>query len=267
MAVIRKSRIVDSCQSLPPLPESNIPRDNLLDTIERMFRSDINVVVIEGEEGIGKTTLMSQFSNRHGNDSISVFIRPTSRFAYEMSTIRHDLCSQLNAILKPVTNCDPYDSSDGYLMDMFARLRSISRRAPVYLVLDGIEAIEDRSIQIAILDAFPIGEPRMPLVLSGDQSLLRSSAARMLNIKTLQVVNFSLDETERYFADLGVGRADLEEIYNSCGRGVPAYLASVRRSIRAGAEPRSLALRNLNDFFEVEWARKASSEETSEMLS
>jgi hypothetical protein len=47
------------CHSFPRLPELLIPRDNLLNTVERMFGGEIELVMIEGGEGLGKTTLFA----------------------------------------------------------------------------------------------------------------------------------------------------------------------------------------------------------------
>ncbi len=61
----QSSHPVDVCQSFPALPKPMIPRDNILDTLERVFQSDIDLLLIGGEEGIGRTTLLAQFAQRH----------------------------------------------------------------------------------------------------------------------------------------------------------------------------------------------------------
>jgi len=79
------------CHSFPQMPELLIPRDNLLNTVERMFGGDIELVMIEGEEGLGKTTLLAQFAQWHPNRTFSIFIKAASRFGYDPATVRYDL--------------------------------------------------------------------------------------------------------------------------------------------------------------------------------
>jgi ATP/maltotriose-dependent transcriptional regulator MalT len=70
------------CQSFPRLPTPLIPRDNLLKTIDLMFGDEIELVMIEGGEGLGKTTLLAEFARRHADHTFSVFIKAASRFGY-----------------------------------------------------------------------------------------------------------------------------------------------------------------------------------------
>ena len=93
------------CQSFPRLHVPLIPRDNILDTIERMFEGEIELVVIEGREDLGKTTLLAQFARRHPNHTFSVFIKPASSFGYDPASVRYDLCCQLLWVLRPDQLC------------------------------------------------------------------------------------------------------------------------------------------------------------------
>ena len=47
----------DICTGFPALPDPLISRPHFLNTIETMFDSATQLVVIEGQEGLGKTTL------------------------------------------------------------------------------------------------------------------------------------------------------------------------------------------------------------------
>jgi len=48
-------------QSIPSTPEPEINRDNILETVDTLFNSGTQIIIIEGEDGIGKTNLLSQF--------------------------------------------------------------------------------------------------------------------------------------------------------------------------------------------------------------
>jgi hypothetical protein len=83
------------CHGFHRLPELSIPRDNLLNTIERMFEGGIKLVMLEGSEGLGKTTLLAQFARPHVNHTFPVFIKAASRFDYDPATVCYDLRSPL----------------------------------------------------------------------------------------------------------------------------------------------------------------------------
>jgi ATP/maltotriose-dependent transcriptional regulator MalT len=77
--VYTKGEVMDLttvCHSFPRLPERMISRDNIIDVLERMFDGGIELVSVEGEDGLGKTTLLAQFAKCHPHNTFSVFIRP-----------------------------------------------------------------------------------------------------------------------------------------------------------------------------------------------
>jgi hypothetical protein len=240
------------CQSFPRIPELLIPRDNLLNTIERMFGGEIELVMIEGEEGLGKTTLLAQFARRHPDHTFSVFIKAASRFGYDPTTVRYDLCCQLLWAMHPADSCNPEEADDGYLRRLLLELRKRGRREAFYFVLDGLADIPDESIRSAILEMLPLGQG-FCFLLSGDLELLPSHVRKRVECKSWEMVSFSLDETIKYFADLALEPSLVEELYQACGRGLPGHLASARRNILAGQDPRTLLKDKLTDLFEKEW--------------
>jgi hypothetical protein len=209
--------------SFPRLPELLIPRDNLLNTIERMLGGAIELVMIEGDESLGKTTLLAQFARWHLDHTFSVFIKAASKFGYDPATGRYDLCCQLLWALRPDESCKPEEADDGYLRKLLLELRKRARREAFYFVLDGMADIPDESIRSVILDMLPL------------------------------MVSFSLDETIKYFADCALEPDLVEGLYQACGRGIPGHLASARRNILTGQDPRTLLKDKLTDLFEKEW--------------
>src|SRR4051794_35371441 len=87
-------------QTFPSAPRPEIIRDKILDTIDDLFASGTHLVLVEGSEGIGKTTLLSQFVRLHPLNTISLFIRPASRWAYDPDLLQFDMCNQLWWILR-----------------------------------------------------------------------------------------------------------------------------------------------------------------------
>ena len=62
------------CRSFPVSPHPEIHREHFLDTIDKIFEGDTILVVVEGVDGIGKTTLLAQYAKRHPNHALSLFI-------------------------------------------------------------------------------------------------------------------------------------------------------------------------------------------------
>jgi hypothetical protein len=238
--------------SFPRLPELLIPRDNLLNTIERMFGGAIELVMIEGDEGLGKTTLLAQFARRHPDHTFSVFIKAASKFGYDPATVRYDLCCQLLWALRTDESCKPEEADDGYLRKLLLELRKRARREAFYFVLDGMADIPDESIRSVILEMLPLGEG-FYFLLSGNLDLLPSHVRKRVECKSWEMASFSLDETIKYFADHALEPDLVEELYQACGRGIPGHLASARRNILAGQDPRTLLKDKLTDLFEKEW--------------
>lgn len=86
------------CSSFPEIASGSalsssrvIERDNIIDTIQTILSGETQVVGVEGEEGIGKTVLLAQFANRNSLNTISIFIRPASRWGYDPAVVRYDL--------------------------------------------------------------------------------------------------------------------------------------------------------------------------------
>src|SRR5208283_5900478 len=86
-------------RGFPDKPAAEVNREHLLETIQTIFEGDNNFVTTEGDEGIGKTTLLAQFARRHATNALSLFIKPTSRLAYSPDYLRLVLSEQLYWVL------------------------------------------------------------------------------------------------------------------------------------------------------------------------
>ena len=96
-------QIVDTsmfCQNFPPQLKNEVQRTAVLSTIDLMLGGETDLVVVHGSEGIGKTTLLAQFARAHPDQTISIFIRPSSRFGYDPNFLVSDMCSQIECLLR-----------------------------------------------------------------------------------------------------------------------------------------------------------------------
>ena len=63
MSSVEVVNLTTICRNFPLEPQPEIHREYLLNTIDNIFNSDTQIVVVEGLESIGKSILMSQFAN------------------------------------------------------------------------------------------------------------------------------------------------------------------------------------------------------------
>ena len=102
-------------RSFPQLSPPQVYRENILDTIDTIFEGDTQLLVIEGGEGIGKTTLLAQFAKKYPHQTFSLFIKPTSRWTCDPSFLLLDLCSQINWVLHQTELHELNQVDDGFL--------------------------------------------------------------------------------------------------------------------------------------------------------
>jgi tetratricopeptide (TPR) repeat protein len=133
-------------------------------------------------------------------------------------------------------------------------------------VIDGVAEIpdEDEGIRELILrDLLPIGLAELKFVISAHQRPLGKALWSSLKTKPFPLTPFSPAETADYLRDLELSEEELRWCQKLC-KGVPGYLASVRRLLAAGRSVQQIAdsaPENLPDFLEIEWEREVGSSE------
>ena len=138
----------DLCTTFPRRPDHEVVRDHLIETIERVFAGPVDLLVLEGDEGIGKTMLLSQFANRLPTRTISSFVTPTQRYGYNAGVIRQDFAAQLLSIVDPLRMYSSEDARDGVLQSLIQRLKRRRRRETYYFLVDALTDIPDGMCQV-----------------------------------------------------------------------------------------------------------------------
>lgn len=171
-----------------PVIENEVKRDNLIQTIENKLKN-LDVLFIEGEDGIGKTTTLHQFVAKHPNNCFAYFIDNTDSASYSNLLILSALCNQLHfkikgSELREEVKADDYTDENwlkDYLTINFHYLVSAKKANTFfYFIIDGLDEIsQDRRNEIKeqILDSLPYHKPNIKLILTGKQNktLLRNS--------------------------------------------------------------------------------------------
>jgi hypothetical protein len=245
--------------NFPPLFPAEVSRDNVVNTLRNLVGESVYAAAIEGLEGVGKTTVLSQFARRHNATAISVFITAANRLSFDPELIKADISMQVHWILTgEVPDRRGYDP--GLLKSYYADLQRIAkqRRGLIYFVLDGMEELESRdrnNLLQALSDILPLGIPQFRFLFSGDESLYRGLLNARLAIKSFPLAEFSVEETRCLFATHGLTPEAAGELNSIC-RGLPGRLAGVLR----GLDKKVISLDFIQDpatkwpeFFEIDW--------------
>ncbi|WP_079506907.1 hypothetical protein [Mesobacillus jeotgali] len=251
--------------TIPKNSFETIPMDNLIDTIEQMFH-DYNeeIVLLEGEEGAGKTALLADFCKRYYNNAISLFIKPSSKIGYDPQIIKTELYSQMNWVIYGNELKDLEEIDQSQLNMLFYRFNKYIRNKDgfYYFVIDGIEDIPESEgyLRDVILDIFPFGlnPHKVKFLLSSNNEGKIASFLGNKNIryKPFHIPGFSYEQTLAFFMGLGLRDDQVREIRKIC-KGKPGDLANIKRTIETGVDVDEL-LNEIHDklpnLFEYEWA-------------
>lgn len=249
----------DIALTFPQLPSPLVERPYLLEAIESALKSGSDLVLVEGEEQIGKTVLLAQFAIRHINRAFTLFIRSVNELGFDPRQVRFDLCNQINWYLRAQKLSPEADVSQADLKNLLLALqRSRSaREEPFYFIVDGLADIPSGAsgIRDLILKSLPIGLDGFRAILSGSSRELGLETIRGLRPSTFRVVPFGLHEAEQLFSDIAIPPTTLEAIRDTC-RGIPGRLAMVRRVLSSGCsvdEVLELLPNSAAEIFEKEW--------------
>jgi len=243
-------------QSFPQLTEPLISRQNYVDAVTSLFDSGMDLVVLEGEPGAGKTTLAAQFAKVHLNRAVSLFLRPASRWGYDPIYLRHDICCQMQWALNGKDLEPDLPVTDAQMRELLFALQRKAKRSPYYFVVDGLDEVpsQDEHLRQMILSMLPFGLPGFRFLLSANPT---SSFQPLANVtsKSFPLAGFTLDESTAYLADLRLSREQVQELH-ALSRGRPGYLASILRILNSGEDVRGLLAQmpaKLPGLFEFEW--------------
>jgi hypothetical protein len=264
--MVNQIEIMDTtkiCNNFPLQPKQEVIRESFLDTIETLFEKH-SIVFIEGQEGIGKTTLIAQYAKRHPQNTISIFISPATRSSYDLDMIRMDLLGQVYWVLNNKemdwNGLENIDINSFWGMKRALLQKKAKSNHQVFIfVIDGLEDIPDKHIKFRdqIVDLLPLGfSNEFKFIIAGSSEILSEQVQNHVPSKSFYMSPFTLDETFQNLQDLTFSREEITEIYKVFK--LPGQLASIRRTLQGG-QLKTEFMENLPlkmvSLLELEWKR------------
>ncbi len=250
------------CSTFPERLENEFPRDNMISTLLAMLKSNNEIVVVEGEEGGGKTTLLAQFARAHSMQTFSAFVKDSSQYAWDPIMVAQNLHEQIQFALGNIQFRKHAETEvQGQLRQSITELqrRSNRERKIYYFIVDGLDELppEANAAIEHIMECLPIGLSTFRFLLSGSVERLMAYRRGRVTLKPWTLPWFSLDETAKYFKDVPGTEEHIQTIYKLSNKGIPGKLALIRRLCGASQIPVDQMLTNLGDhapdLLETEW--------------
>ena len=245
--------------SLPsPTCGHEIPRDNLLDTIDEQVRSGHHALVIEGESGDGKTVLVNAYARRHPTRALIVGVSAASKWGYDPHCLLQNIAIELHRLLGIAPPAADHVFQESDLQKLYSRLaRRASSNEPIRFILDGVHEVpdEDDHIRRRLIDLVPLGLGGITAILT-DSVPSRLKLASSAKIKTYRLTKFTLDESREYLKPVVSDPKVIQELHQTF-KGRPGSLAVIHRLLAAGTTPQQLLADtegNLSSLLEQEWS-------------
>ncbi|MBN8600652.1 MAG: hypothetical protein J0M26_06475, partial [Planctomycetes bacterium] len=211
-------------------PNLHLDRGNLITTIDSLLAM-YDIVLLEGEDGIGRTTIAEDFVKSHKNGVISAFIHPATRWGYDPGALQEEFAEEILRFLgRDMPNHDHVISTSEYhelIADLHRRCRRT--REPVYFVIDGIDELPEKEslLRKSLLEAIPFGFEGFKFLISWNYSITFDNSWHE-HAKSFPVP--SLSDAEAKTLLQGTQLSDEQvSLFNTLSRRIPGRLAAVRR--------------------------------------
>ncbi|MDH2069657.1 hypothetical protein [Pantoea sp. GD03673] len=241
--------------SFPLKKKDEIERSSIVETIFEILNDDTNVVFLEGESGIGATTLLAQLVRNTCHLTFSIFLNPSSKYSYSVEYVKVLLAEQFRSYLGEPEQGKLAIEEAEYLI-LIHKVRVSAKKDTIFIVVDGLNHIptdDESDINDILRIALPVGVAQYKFIISGSQRRL-AKHINNVNTKPYQIMKLSASEVDVIFKDVNLSEKELGEIKDVC-KGVPGHLSSIKRMIMDGTTLESI-LKNTPekylDFVDIE---------------
>lgn len=213
-----------SC-SLPEEQKHEILRISYLDLLEQYFER-YNVVCVNGEEGVGVTTLLAQFVRHHGQNCVSYFSNSMFTATQEPNVIEQSITGQLYWYVNHDKQDFDIEKSYNSVLATYYNIvlqRLKNRKENMYFVFDGFDEIPQEKIEgiKRLIDS--VYMEKGLFVFSGSKEKISKLFRKSSQIKICeaQLARLSFDEVKNCFlsADPSLNDLQLRSLYDISRRG------------------------------------------------
>ena len=235
-------------ETKPQLRTEIISRDQYLELIEEQLE-EFKVVCVDGVEGVGLTTALALFAQKHGNDCASFFNNGWSRHLLTPQTIIRSLLTQLAFYTK--TTQKGIEEEDTLIPVLYKIIRQTRNKSKfIYFVFDGFAKIPSEyvdSIKTALAPLFSIEGARF--LFSGAKENVRQLLPDNIKIKqSNEMLRFQRNDIEGYLAKVvpGLENEDVDLIYILSGKGLARPLTILTEKLQR------YGIKRIHDYYSTE---------------
>lgn len=185
--------------SFPIIPEDHLNRENYISHIEGAWTNNRILCVNGVEDGVGVTTLLALFANKHSNECISIFNREYTTAFQTIGFIEQSIVKQINFYLYK-TICEPSGESISRIKWKVCRKLNNSRNR-LYFVFDGYDALSterQNSLRKLLGDLYTI--PNSYFLFSGNKADIELLFSKDATISQIDILPFSDGDINAYFS-------------------------------------------------------------------
>lgn len=240
----------------PEIPDNEILRDGLVDTIKLNLEKKTRIIVVQGDQEIGKTVLANQLLNQNPENSISIFIPESFNTSFIEENVLKDLYVQANVLLGKLN--PEKDYSEENLNSAFQSLQYQLKKTKekTTFILDGFDTLLSNGEYILdkIFSFLPFGAEYINYIITTKTQNI-ANFIKSKSIKFIEIPLLSNDEASRL---LGVGsKEDHKKLFDLFQKN-PGTYTNLRRLIKSGTSIDEIVQNHsqkASGLFEAEWEK------------
>lgn len=270
------SEIVTVCDialTFPRAPDSEIDRASVLDTVETIFDAGVESVIVEGTEGMGKTSLLAQYARRHPKRAHCLFFTRTGRLHALSPQVRFDLGNQIHwhehAIQLDPNEPVSVEEFRNYLL--LLQRKALRLKEPTLFILDGLDLLREAQPDTSelLLENLPFGSRNCRFLFSSaDMSSTNALQANIGRSRIQAIAPLTQQEAEYILSGTGLSPVEVAELKKTV-KGSPARLAEARDLLVGGMSFGDLTEqsgKSATSLVEAQWRAAKISAELEETL-
>lgn len=254
--------------TFPKVSNELIQRDAYIDNITKSFE-EFDLLIIEGAEGIGKSSILIEFCQQNSLNSISYFVNPSDKYTHLPESLKHNLSQQIYYYSIGEISDEEFMIDDKFSsFQNKLRRKIIGSKIPLYFVFNGLSEMrkEDLFVFKNIIESLPWGQAKF--LLSGDYDKLKVVIPDKVKYKTIEVMKFGILETRMFFKDITTNSFEIEELHKLSCKGIPSRLVHLKRlcHLKSVNDVIESDISENTDLFELDWKNVSDSKKQEKLL-